>query len=566
MLWLNPTTGDVMDSPKRPSPVWVVIVEAKIRGNPHTVESTLEGLRRIIIQSNTIQESDLDWVEKTGLNLYSHEQVWYDDIKNSDFPYITLKIATDGTLEIRYDENATDNNTNDILVTSKTTDDDAPLKRGGQRGAGKSGGNGGPSDPNGEPSDEDGEPSDEPSDEDGEPSDEPSDESPDEIIDDDFDPDGDTSQQEDRDAYEEGKENADKISDDLKEKMKEKMEGKGKPAKESGPSNGPAPDGSEGGAPAEDPTGEAGEGTGDGQGTPTEGDGGQGDGDGSGGDGDGSGDGDGDGDGDDDSDSNEEGESDSDSEDGLSESDKDALDQCVEEAEDGKDAAEEAMQSADSEESKEAAQQAREAAKEAQEIVDDNGGDSEDQEKADEAEQYAEEAEEFADLAKELEEEIQELFDESGLDDEDFEDFKQGLLDELFGEDSEFSDQLDEKELRLKKKLALRLKNRVKRGTVRCVNWATGKIKSFPEDETIGGKWIPITLFFSPFESDGNQIVVDKTIAGAVEMAQAVGITISFTDKTSADFATTDEEFFLALKRMLMFTVTQKLGGIHINY
>ena len=184
----------------------------------------------------------------------------------------------------------------------------------------------------------------------------------------------------------------------------------------------------------------------------------------------------------------------------------------------------------------------------------------------DEAEQYAEEAEEFADLAEELEEEIQELFDESGLDDEDFEDFKQGLLDELFGEDSEFSDQLDEKERRLKKKLALRLKNRVKRGTVRCVNWATGKIKSFPEDETIGGKWIPITLFFSPFESDGNQIVVDKTIAGAVEMAQAVGITVSFNDKTSADFATTDEEFFLALKRMLMFTVTQKLGGIHINY
>ena len=181
MLWLNPTTGDVMDSPKRPSPVWVVVVEATIKGYPNAVESTLEGLRRLIIQSNTIQESDLDWVEKTGLNLYSHEQVWYDDIKNSDFPYITLKIATDGTLEIRYDENATDNDTNDILVTSKTTDDDAPLKRGGQRGAGKSGG--GPSDPNGEPSDEDSEPSDE----DSEPSDEPSDESPDEIIDDDFD-------------------------------------------------------------------------------------------------------------------------------------------------------------------------------------------------------------------------------------------------------------------------------------------------------------------------------------------------------------------------------------------
>ena len=71
MLWLNPTTGDVMDTPKRPSPAWVVVVEGTIDGK--TVESTLEGLRRIIIQSNTIQAGDLTWEGKTGINLYTYE-------------------------------------------------------------------------------------------------------------------------------------------------------------------------------------------------------------------------------------------------------------------------------------------------------------------------------------------------------------------------------------------------------------------------------------------------------------------------------------------------------------
>ena len=180
---------------------------------------------------------------------------------------------------------------------------------------------------------------------------------------------------------------------------------------------------------------------------------------------------------------------------------------------------------------------------------------------------YAEEAEEFAELAKELEEEIQELFDESGLEEEDYEEFKEGLLDELFGEDSEFVEEQKEREKRLQEKLRLREKNRIERSKVRCVNWETGEVRSFGQKQTIGEKWIPITSYFSPFEDDnGAQIVVERTIEGAVAMADALGITISHQDATTANFATENDEFLSALKNMRMFTVSKKLGGIHIKY
>jgi len=109
------------------------------------------------------------------------------------------------------------------------------------------------------------------------------------------------------------------------------------------------------------------------------------------------------------------------------------------------------------------------------------------------------------------------------------------------------------------------------RGLIRCVNWETGEIKSFPENETIGDTWIQITQFFSPFETaNGKQIVVDRTIAGAVEMAKALGIKTS--DKTAggtiAIFRTNDEAFIDALKKMRMFDVNDKgdTGTIILTY
>ncbi len=617
MLWLNPSTGDVIDAPKRPSPAWVAVVGVKISNQE--VESTLEGLRRAMMKSDayTLRPNDFEWVEKTGLNVYAHEAWWLKTITDADFPYLKMAIASDGTLEIRYDEKAKDDTSKDTIRTKEISEDDSPLKRGGQRGTGKSGkgsgegyGGGG----QGEPAPNGDEPSEEPSDEPTEPAPEPS---------------------EDRDAYQEGQESADSISDDLKEKMKEKMQEKGKPAEESGPSSGPAPDGSEGGAPAEDSTGEAGQGTGDGQGTPSQGDGdsgsgdGQGDGDGDGSDGDNGGDSDscdssdggneascdnpsedgdaqptddpqdvsGD-DGDSDSDSSDSNQESSDSNNqesgdkgekdgkdgksdeagdtdsadsgdesgdsdspGLPPEDEDALQQCVEEAEDARDSAEEAMQNADSEEALKEADRARDAADEAHDIVDahemeNEGNDPLDNEKVQEAMDYADEAEEFAQLAKELEEEIQELFDNSGLDEEDYEDFKQGLLDELFGEDSEFVQELSEREKRLQDKIKRREANKSSRGLVRCVNWQTGEIKSFPENETIGDTWIQITKFFSPFETkEGKQIVVDRTIAGAVEMAKELGIKVLHSDKKEAKFESDKADFVEALKKMRMFQV-----------
>ena len=251
----------------------------------------------------------------------------------------------------------------------------------------------------------------------------------------------------------------------------------------------------------------------------------------------------------------------------------------MEEAEDARDSAEESMQEANTEEAKENAENARRASDEAREIVEENGQDADKNEKVQEAEEYADEAEEFAELAEELEEEINQLFDESGLDEEDFEEFKQGLLDELFGEDGEFGDALSEQEKRILDKMERRSK--ISRGTIRCVNWETGKIKSFPENETIGDTWIQITKFFSPFETaDGAQIVVDRTIEGAVEMMNAIsnkaptgmGIDVKVGKNNMSavftPFSMGDGQKSLidALKNMRMFTVKSDGSKITISY
>ena len=138
--------------------------------------------------------------------------------------------------------------------------------------------------------------------------------------------------------------------------------------------------------------------------------------------------------------------------------------------------------------------------------MENEGNDPLDNEKVQEAMDYADEAEEFAELAKELEEEIRELFDESGLDEEDYEEFKEGLLDELFGEESEFGDEISEQEQRMKEKSERRLAKMKGRGTIRCVNWETGEIKSYPENQEIGDTWIQITSFFSPFETPNGKL------------------------------------------------------------
>jgi len=197
MLWLNTTTGDVMDTPKRPSNEWVIIVDVTIDNN--TVESTLEGLRRVIINSDTnaISINDMEWEGKTGLNLYDNELVWKDTIDTAGFPYLKLTIASDGTLEIRYDEDAKDS-TKDAIRTNTTTDDDTPLKRGGRGGGGEGG-------------EIPGEPSEIPGEEPSEPPEETPDEVPGLTPEEEKRQKEEREEQEERDAYEEGKEKADEI-------------------------------------------------------------------------------------------------------------------------------------------------------------------------------------------------------------------------------------------------------------------------------------------------------------------------------------------------------------------
>lgn len=576
MLWLNPSDGAIIDAPKRPSPNFVVAVHAELGDT--TVESTMGGIYRAMIQndSHPSRMGDIEVVKDIGLNIYADEEWWKKQIAKDKFPYVVAKIASDGTLEIRYNKKATDDKSRDPIKSKEIGKEDEDIFKRGGGGRGRSG-QGEPGIPgeNGEPSDD--EPDDEP-----EPEPEP-------FIE---------PEPDDRDAYKEGQENADNVSDELKEEFKKAMQGppsqngepsdsqtpsdepqEGEPAEESGPSSGPA---EKGGAPSTDHTGETGEGEeGEGEGE---------------GEGDGEGDGEGEGEGDSEEgsgtpapcekcgESGEECVCDAPSEDaeplptedpgeatgdelGLPPAEEDALDQCVEEAEDGRDKSEEAAQSADTETAQEGANEARDAADEAKEIVERNDEAADENEKVQQAEEYADEAEAYAEMAEELEEEIQELFEDSGLDEEDYEEFKEGLLDELFGEDSEFEEEQKEREKRLQEKLRLREKNRIERSKVRCVNWETGEIRSFSQKETIGEKWIPITSYFSPFEdANGAQIVVDRTIKGAVAMAEYLGIPIAYQDATTANFATEDAEFLSALKNMRMFTVNTKLGGIHIKY
>ena len=135
-----------MEAPKRPSAAWVIVVPATIDGD--ITQSTLEGLKKAILSSPsyTTRPQDIEIVDKTGLNLYANEQVWERLLNDADFPYIRWKIASDGTLEVRYIENSKDAKpvSEGISLEDKLEDEDTPLKRGGQRGTGKSGQGGQP--------------------------------------------------------------------------------------------------------------------------------------------------------------------------------------------------------------------------------------------------------------------------------------------------------------------------------------------------------------------------------------------------------------------------------------
>lgn len=571
MLWVNLLDGALADSPKRPSKDWAVVVRVPYEGRKY--HSTINGLRDLIMELG-VPLSDID-LQTDGLDVFSKESEVKDVLKSLKFPYFKVNVASDGALEIRLDPKSDDNTAYEPVKTKGLRPDDEdtfkPQNRGGGGGGepvpseGQPSDGGEPADGEGEPSEGDGESGEGESGEDGQGEGSEDGEGGDGSEDGESGDGSEDGEGEQKDAYEEGKKSADDVSDDLKEKMK------GTPAEESGEGGKPA-DG-EGGAPAEGGEGgqgegsEGGEGEGSegGQGEGDEGESGEGSEDGESGDGSESGEGEGDG-GDDEggesgegSEEGDDGEQDGEmepSEDGkpmLSEEGQEAIEELLKESEDAKNAAEEAMKEGDALEARDQADKAEDCLNEAKDICENEGVNPDEVPEIEEIEDNAEEAEEFAQTAEEFLEKALELFEETGLEDEEFEDFLKGLLDEIFNEDEEEA---------MRQKILEELEMaKASRGSIRCVNWRTGEIRYFSPEETLTNDWVKVEKFFTGVYRGADEITTENTIQGAVDLAKSLGVKTNSHDKTSATFSDTTSQFNDLLKQMRMFQVDVNADG-----
>ena len=239
-----------------------------------------------------------------------------------------------------------------------------------------------------------------------------------------------------------------------------------------------------------------------------------------------------------------------------------ALEQAVKEAEQKRDEAREEKEKANALEAQEKADEAQEKANQAKEIADEVTGDEkrEAQEKAGKAQEYADEAQELADEAQELEDMIREMFEEEGLPEEEYEDFKQGVLDELANEDGEEGEGDEgeyEEEIRIEPSIEIKdgIKLKQKYGR-KYVNWETGEIAYYKQGENISNKWIEVTPYFSDKYVNGNQIVVERTLDGAIELMGLLGIGIKNKTNTSFELVSPTDEALKMLNEMRMFIVS----------
>lgn len=531
-LWLDTNTGAVIGANSRPKGfvkvVYVTIVN-------RLIESTIEGLKQAILTSpkNVVSLNDISSSD-TSLTLYSPADVnvwWVKQLKG--FPYIKTTLDADTILTISYFPTQTDAKGKQA-TTGKAEDNDSTLPAGQGRGGG--GGNGG--DDYGGGGDGEGAPTEEVEEgEEGEGEGESSEEG------------------EGNDPYEKGQENASKLPQDKKDKMKELMD-KDK--------------GDVGGEPTTDGEGEGngdgqgeGEGEGDQDGEGSNGDEGEGgqegeQGEGTNGNGEqGQGQGEGEGEGDQDGEEGEQGDGDQEDE-GL-----DPLEQAVEDAKDAAQEAKDAAQEANADEAQEAADKAQEAADLANEIAE-QVGDGEAEEMADKAQEYADEAQESADDAKELEEMIREMFeDEEDLEEEDYEEFKEGVLDEINkGEDEEDPDTPEDLDKSEGKGVYVSNYGSHQRDSRRYVNWETGEIQYFGKGDKLGPNWIEVTKFFSGVYDGGNEIVVDRTIEGAIILVNKMGGNVKNITHTSFSVVNGDAQITDLLNKMRMFIVS----GNEVSY
>jgi hypothetical protein len=381
-LWLNTETGVVIGANSRPNGFVKVVV---VNVNGETIHSTLDALYRLITVDSSqhkISITDLE-IKDTVIKSYGSpdNNKWWEQTL-VDFPYINLSMDEHTILTISYNQTQADANGTQATTGNADNEEDETLP------GGRGGGGGGGGDPITPP--------------------DKTPPSPPPIT-----------PPEEKDPYKDGKRKGDKLDDDKRSKMQELMD------KVKGGDGGEPTTGGEGQEP-----GEGGQGNGEGEGDSGEqsnGGSGQGEGDGESGENGEQGQGDGDGE-DDDSDS---GDGDADRDEGL-----DPLEQAVQDAKDAKDEAKEAAKRADADEAQEAADKSQEAADEAIEIAE-QVGDEEAEEMAEKAQDAADEAQEAADAAEELEEMIKEMFEEEeNLDEEDFEEYKEGVLDSLNEEEN----------------------------------------------------------------------------------------------------------------------------------
>lgn len=234
-----------------------------------------------------------------------------------------------------------------------------------------------------------------------------------------------------------------------------------------------------------------------------------------------------------------------------------------EECEEAKEAAKEAMKEANPEEAREQAQKAEQCLEDAKEICEDEGVDTDEVPEIAEMEDMVEEAEDFAETAEELLEEIQEMFQEAlengEVEEDQFEEFLQGVLDGIFDNPTEAEKAKQEVMLELQRQS-------IGRDAVKCVNWKTGEIRYFAPDEKLNRDWLRIENFFSGIYRGADEIVVPKTIGGAVSLAKKLSVKVVNQTDTTADFTNTTPQFNDLLRNMRMFQVKIQGKDTAIEY
>ena len=245
-----------------------------------------------------------------------------------------------------------------------------------------------------------------------------------------------------------------------------------------------------------------------------------------------------------------------------------AIEKAAEEAKEMRDEAKEERNKANALEAQECADEAQKRVNEAKEIADKIADDEKEdaQERIEKAQEYADEAQDFADAAQELEEMIRDMFEEEDLPEEEYEDFKQGVLDELFGEGAEeMGEMMDEVAQDMNKvpveiKEGIKLKQRYGR---KYVNWETGEVRYYdPSKDSIGNEWIEVTPFFTGIYDDGKEIVVDRTLEGAKQLLNYFGIKTKDGTDTSFKMVNPTDEAVNLLREMRMFIVS----GDEVSY